>query len=65
LRFAWLQIGQIDRIRKIGNIGTHMEHDVDNIIDIEEDEFRILTELVELLFGDWYVGRDKRKKKFS
>ena len=47
----------IDGIRTMGNIGAHMEQDVNNIIDIEPYEAKALLELIELLFERWYISR--------
>lgn len=55
----------IDAIRKIGNIGAHMEKDVNLIIDVDSDEAQILIDLIEQLFEDWYVTRKKRQDRLS
>jgi hypothetical protein len=47
-------------VRSIGDIGAHMDKNVDQIIDVTPDEARILIELIETLFRDWYVARGKR-----
>lgn len=47
----------IDALRSVGNIGAHMEKDVNLIIDIEPDEADKLLMLVEYLFRQWYVRR--------
>ena len=57
-------INAIDKLRKIGNVGAHMEHDVNHIIEIDEGEAELLIGLVEMLFEDWYVERYKRKQRF-
>ena len=53
----------IDHVRSIGNIGAHMEKDVNLVIDIEPDEAKILIELVETLFQEWYVARFAREER--
>ena len=53
----------IDAIRKIGNIGAHMEEDVNLIIDIEEGEADTLIKLLENLFQDWYIDRHNREER--
>ena len=53
----------IDAIRSVGNIGAHMEKDVDLIIEVEPNEAELLVELIETLITDWYVGRYKRKAR--
>ena len=47
----------IDALRKVGNIGAHMENDVNIIIDIEPDEAKKLLKLIELLLEKWYIAR--------
>ena len=56
-------VDSIDAIRKIGNIGAHMEKDVNLIIDIEEDEAEMLIKLLEDLFQDWYINRHERDER--
>lgn len=55
----------IDAVRKIGNIGAHMEKDINKIIDVDPDEAQLLIELIETLFDEWYVQREKRKARFA
>ncbi len=47
----------IDGLRKLGNIGAHMESDVNLIIDIDTDEAKKLLRLIELLLEKWYIAR--------
>lgn len=47
----------LDALRKVGNIGAHMEKDVNLIIDIEPGEAKKLLSLIELLFEKWYIAR--------
>ena len=54
----------IDALRKIGNIGAHMEKDVDRIVDISFEEAAKLKAFVEFLLGQWYVNR-KREEQFN
>jgi hypothetical protein len=55
----------IDHVRSIGNIGAHMEKDVNLIIDIDPGEAQALIDLVEMLFDEWYVAREERKERLS
>jgi len=55
----------IDAVRKIGNIGAHMERDINLIIEVDQEEARILIELIEDLFDEWYVAREKRTARFA
>ena len=53
----------IDAVRSVGNIGAHMEKDVNKIIDIEPEEAAKLIGLVEVLFKEWYVARHEREER--
>jgi len=55
----------IDSVRKIGNIGAHMEKDINLIIDVDPKEAQILIELIELLIGEWYIQRHEREEKLK
>lgn len=54
--------GAIDAVRKIGNIGAHMEKDIDLIIDVEPEEAQLLIGLIEILLKDLYITRHERQK---
>jgi hypothetical protein len=56
-------LDSIDAIRQIGNIGAHMEKDVNTIIDIEEGEAELLIKLLEDLFQDWYIAKHEREER--
>ncbi len=53
----------IDAIRKVGNIGAHMEKDINLIIDVDPKEAHLLIQLIELLFEEWYIHRHEREQK--
>jgi hypothetical protein len=55
----------IDAVRNIGNIGAHMERDIDLIVDVDPGEAQALIELIEMLFQDWYVARQKREQRLA
>jgi len=55
----------IDSLRKIGNIGAHMEKDINLIVDVDPDEARLLIELIETLFDEWYVARYEREQRMA
>lgn len=55
----------IDHIRKIGDIGAHMEKDINVIVDVDPDEAQALIDLIELLFEEWYVGRNARQESLA
>lgn len=58
-------VDAIDRVRSVGNIGAHMEKDIDLIVPVEPGEAQALIELVEVLFDEWYGAREKRKARFA
>lgn len=51
------QWAAIDAIRKVGNIGAHMEKDVNLIVDVTPEEAQTLISMIELLLDKWYVAR--------
>lgn len=53
----------IDTIRSVGNIGAHMEKNVDVIVEVDPDESDLLIELIETLLEDWYIARHKRQQR--
>lgn len=55
----------IDAVRHIGNIGAHMERDIDLIVDVEPEEASILIKLTEDLIQDWYINKHERKKQLE
>lgn len=52
----------IDAVRGIGNIGAHMEKDINLIVDVEPEEAAKLIELIEYLIKDWYINRHEREE---
>ena len=55
----------LDGIRKIGNIGAHMEQDVNLIVDIDISEAKKLQKLIELLFDKWYIARHDEEELYN
>ncbi|MEY2481619.1 MAG: hypothetical protein QOK24_147 [Verrucomicrobiota bacterium] len=55
----------IDAVRHIGNIGAHMEKDINVIVDVDPEEAQLLIELVETLLTDWYVAKNERQKRMA
>lgn len=55
----------IDSIRRIGNIGAHMEKDINLIVDIDPDEAQKLIKLIELLIKDWYIQRHEQETLYA
>lgn len=55
----------VDAVRKVGNIGAHMEKDINVIVDVDPDEAQLLISLIELLFKDLYVTRHQREEQLN
>lgn len=55
----------IDAVRKIGNIGAHMEKDIDVIVEVDPAEAKLLIGLIETLVQDWYVTKHDREKRLA
>ncbi|APB77431.2 DUF4145 domain-containing protein [Paenibacillus polymyxa] len=55
----------LNGLRQIGNIGAHMERDINTIIDIEPDEAQKLLKLIELLVEQWYIQRHDQEQLYS
>ncbi len=53
----------ISAVRSVGNIGSHMEKDINVIVDVEPEEAQLLIGLIEQLVDEWYVVRENRKKR--
>ncbi|GEO70497.1 DUF4145 domain-containing protein [Levilactobacillus acidifarinae] len=47
----------INAVRRIGNIGAHMEKDINLIVDISDNESEKLLKLIEYLVKSWYIQR--------
>ena len=55
----------IDGLRKMGNIGAHMEKDINVIVDVDPNEAKLLIGLIETLVDDWYVTRHERQLRME
>jgi hypothetical protein len=51
----------IDAVRSIGNVGAHMEKDINVIVDVDPEEASLLLGLIEVLLEEWYVRRHERE----
>lgn len=49
----------------MGNIGAHMEKDVNLIVDVDPDEAGLLIWLIETLFEEWYIAKHERETKMK
>ncbi|MGN7752857.1 DUF4145 domain-containing protein [Sinorhizobium sp. 22678] len=52
----------IQAVRSVGDIGAHMEKNVNEVVDVSPREAGILIQLIETLFQDWYIQRAKRQQ---
>jgi hypothetical protein len=55
----------IEAVRKLGNIGAHMEKDINVIVDVDANEAELLIGLIERLLEDWYIAREKRRTSMT
>ncbi|XES82780.1 DUF4145 domain-containing protein [Franconibacter pulveris] len=55
----------IDAVRNIGNIGAHMENDINIIVDVDPGEAEMLIGLLELLIQEWYVEKHERQLRID
>lgn len=55
----------IDALRRIGNIGAHMERDINYIVDIEPGEAEKLLKLIEHLIQQWYIKRHEQETLYN
>jgi hypothetical protein len=52
-------------VREVGNIGAHMEKDIDLIIDVDADEAQLLIALIETLVRETYFTRYARTQQMQ
>jgi hypothetical protein len=57
--------GAIDAVRNIGNIGAHMEKDINLVIEVDPSEAQMLIGLIEILLEDWYINRYQRAQHMA
>lgn len=55
----------IHAVRQLGNIGAHMKHDINLMVEVDPREAQLLIELIETLFKDWYVIRHERAAQMT
>lgn len=55
----------INGVRRIGNIGAHMEKDINLIVDIDPDEAQKLIKLIEHLLEQWYINRHEQELLYT
>lgn len=52
-------------LRKIGNIGAHLEKDVNLLVEINREEAEKLINLIEYLFEKWYIEQKETENLFD
>ncbi|WP_349782345.1 DUF4145 domain-containing protein [Xanthomonas arboricola] len=55
----------INAIRHIGNIGAHMERDINIVVDVDPEEAALLISMIEMLIKDWYIEKYERDQRVS
>ena len=60
-----MQWEAIDAVRKIGNIGAHMEKDVELMVDVDPGEAEKLLKVIELLFKNWYIAEHENQQLYA
>ena len=55
----------IEAVRKVGNIGAHMEKDINLVVEVETEETDRLIWLIETLIGEWYINRHERQQRLK
>lgn len=58
-------VSAIEHVRGIGNIGAHMEKDINTILPVDPGEAQAMIELVEMLFDEWYGARHRRAERLA
>jgi len=52
-------------VRKVGNIGAHMESDINVIVDVDPNEAQTLLELIETVIEETYLRREERRERLA
>jgi hypothetical protein len=55
----------IDSLRHVGNIGAHMDKDVNVVVDVEPEEAEQLIGLIDVLFEQWYVKKHDEEAQIA
>lgn len=59
------QWNAINALRNLGNIGAHMEKDVNVIVDIDPGEAEKLIKLIEHLIDQWYIAKHDQEQLYN
>lgn len=52
-------------LRKIGNVGAHLEKDVNLIVDVTPEDAEKLLLVLEYFFNEWYISKHNTEVLFS
>lgn len=52
-------------LRKIGNVGAHLEKDVNLIVDVSSEDAEKLLLVLEYFFDEWYISKHNTEVLFS
>lgn len=50
---------------KVGNIGAHLERDIDPIVEVDPDKAQLPIGLVETLVRETHIARDARQTQMG
>lgn len=55
----------MNSVREVGNIGAHMEKNINQIVDVDPDEAQLLIKLIEMLVNETYILSHSRSKNMQ
>jgi len=55
----------IDTARRVGNLGAHIQADLELVQNVTLEEAAGLVWLIEFLIAEWYVARDERAQRLK
>lgn len=60
-----MQWKAIDALRKMGNVGAHMEKNVNEIAGVEPNEAEMMVRMIGNLIQNWYVARHEQDELYN
>jgi hypothetical protein len=55
----------IDGVRRVGNLGAHIQGDLESVQNVTLEEAAELVWLIEFLIAEWYVARHERAQRLK
>jgi len=55
----------VDAVRRVGNVGAHIEADLAAVTNVTLEEATELVWLIEFLIDEWYVTREQRAQRLK